>query len=581
MAARKKYSPLNVPSPVAKFMGRRRLVSDAIISKLRLQNQAANLAGSSVSSRVITSQIEMERRLELGPDANLDALTPLSRTIAFRYVAKIAPEAIRNPDIQNQRRLDAKNDIFNQISLAAVVSAILAPVDVGAKSVYKQSNIHCVDAMSILLFDRLHDTVRVGSSVRKEMKSKSRSISVTKNQPQCRTVKCYFDTSADGLLNVAIISIADRLFSEKRKWFRLDSGSNDYALWVLLISKTTKNKNNISEKENKSPNIDESNQSSTSNEELNENESEGEEEDAVINGLLKNKNYKETSTITDTVIMTEMLEYVILPYLVQKRKVSMYRTSAEFTVPSSRNLLSQTCNTTTYDQCEPHSSTESSSSSNESSSSSTSSSSPNIPSVESDLSRIPPPILVYLDGDYPQTMALVNGVLNIFEDDLVSVLKCPGGTSGICQPNDVMKSHMILRQSTTTGLYWEVFEKGVYELPDYWEDCLLPYFRQSGVSAASQNTYGYFFSTLSGLISKSFTVNIVKRGNSISILFIFYKLLFNTMFFFTFFYTLLRLRVSGIIPIQPPNNFPARDKLGKDTRGGCPTADRHDTYISC
>ena len=109
-------------------------------------------------------------------------------------------------------------------------------------------------------------------------------------------------------------------------------------------------------------------------------------------------------------------------------------------------------------------------------------------------------------------MALVNGVLNNFEDDLVSVLKCPGGTSGISQPNDVMKSHMILRQSTTTGLYWENFEKVVYELPEYWEDCLLPYFKQSGVSAASQSTYGYFFSTLSGLVSKSFTVNIVKKG---------------------------------------------------------------------
>lgn len=225
-------------------MGRRRLVSDAIITKLRLQNQTANLAGAAVSSRIMTSQIEVERRLELGPDANIDALTPLSRAVALRYVA------IRNPDIQNQRRLDAKNDIFNQISLAAVVSAILAPVDIGVKSVYKPSNIHCVDAMSILLFDRLNDTVRVGPSVRKEMKNQSRSISVTKNQPQCRTVKCYFDTSADGLLNVAIISIADRLFSEKRKWFRLDSGSNDYALWVLLISKNTKNKNSVGDKEN-------------------------------------------------------------------------------------------------------------------------------------------------------------------------------------------------------------------------------------------------------------------------------------------------------------------------------------------
>ena len=162
--------PLNIVSPIAKFMGRRRLVSDAIIAKLRLQNQAANLAGAAVSSRIMTSQIEVERRLELGPDANLDALTPLSRAVALRYVAQIAPVAIRNPDIQNQRRLDAKNDIFNQISLAAVVSAILAPIDIGVKSIYKPSNIHCVDAMSILLFDRLNDTVRVGLSVRKEMK---------------------------------------------------------------------------------------------------------------------------------------------------------------------------------------------------------------------------------------------------------------------------------------------------------------------------------------------------------------------------------------------------------------------------
>ena len=491
--------PLNIVSPIAKFMGRRRLVSDAIIAKLRLQNQAANLAGAAVSSRIMTSQIEVERRLELGPDANLDALTPLSRAAALKYVALIAPVAIRNPDIQNQRRLDAKNDIFNQISLAAVVSAILAPVDIGVKSIYKPSNIHCVDAMSILLFDRLNDTVRVGLSVRKEMKNQSRSISVTKNQPQCRTVKCYFDTSADGLLNVAIISIADRLFSEKRKWFRLDSGSNDYSLWVLLISKNTKNKNTVTDKENIPSNINESNQSNTTTEDSTENEIE--EEDIVINGLLKNKNHKEIPTITDTVIMTEMLEHVILPYLVQKREVSMRRKSAEFTVPTSRNTQSNS--TTDNPNNPPIFSSESSSSS---------SSSSNTPLLETDLSRIPPPILVYLDGDYPQTMALVNGVLNIFEDDLVSVLKCPGGTSGISQPNDVMKSHMILRQSTTTGLYWENFEKGMYELPDYWEDCLLPYFQQSGVSAASQSTYGYFFSTLSGLISKSFTVNIVKKG---------------------------------------------------------------------
>ena len=52
----------------------------------------------------MTSQIEIERRVELDPDANIDALTPLSRAVTLRYVAKIAPVAIRNLDIQNQRR---------------------------------------------------------------------------------------------------------------------------------------------------------------------------------------------------------------------------------------------------------------------------------------------------------------------------------------------------------------------------------------------------------------------------------------------------------------------------------------------
>lgn len=137
------------------------------------------------------------------------------------------------------------------------------------------------------------------------------------------------------------------------------------------------------------------NQGRTIAEESKENEvaedEEEEEEEMIINGLLKNRNFKEIPTITDTVIMTEMLEHVILPNLVQKRKASMNRISSEFTVPPSRNAQYQTSN-----------------SESSSSSTSTSSSSPNIPVVEIDFSRIPPPILVYLDGDYPQTMALVN-----------------------------------------------------------------------------------------------------------------------------------------------------------------------------
>jgi hypothetical protein len=71
---------------------------------------------------------------------------------------------------------------------------------------------------------------------------------------------------------------------------------------------------------------------------------------------------------------------------------------------------------------------------------------------------------------------------------------------------------MIFQQATTTGDYWDNFLDNSYDLPEYWVSHLLPYFKSSGVCAASQDTYGYFFSTLGQLIRKSFSEEIVRRG---------------------------------------------------------------------
>ena len=168
--------------------GRPQLVSDEIISKVTLANRNANLAGASISSANIIKMIEKERRASLGSDVNSESLKPLSRSCGARYVSVIAPVVIRNADMQNRRRLEAKDDIYNQISLAAVATAILEPPYIGGKSLYTSANIHCIDAMSVLLFDRLNEIVRVGKSIRSEMKSKHRSISKTQVQPQSRTV---------------------------------------------------------------------------------------------------------------------------------------------------------------------------------------------------------------------------------------------------------------------------------------------------------------------------------------------------------------------------------------------------------
>ena len=192
-------------------------------------------------------------------------------------------------------------------------------------------------------------------------------------------------------MNIAIISITDNLFIDDRKWFTLDSGSNDYDLWVLLLSKKRK-----SSKETFICDID-SNKENCPNRDNNKNIQEDSEDDQENATKEMSTNKKEPLTISDTMLVTEMLVHLILPKLMSKRLLSMNRKSLEFNIPSSDSDKS--------------SSSYSASSSWQLSSNSSSTLSP---------STIPP-ILIFMDGDYPQTMALVNGVLESISNDNISV----------------------------------------------------------------------------------------------------------------------------------------------------------------
>lgn len=70
--------------------------------------------------------------------------------------------------------------------------------------------------MSVLSFDKLMESVRIDPTASIELKKTSRSVSKTINQTQSRVVKYYFDSTAAGCLNIAVISITDRLFTEHR-----------------------------------------------------------------------------------------------------------------------------------------------------------------------------------------------------------------------------------------------------------------------------------------------------------------------------------------------------------------------------
>lgn len=54
------------------------------------------------------------------------------------------------------------------------------------------------------------------------------------------------------------------------------------------------------------------------------------------------------------------------------------------------------------------------------------------------------PMLLTLDGEYPQIVAVFNRVIEIAKSNNIEILKFPGGSSMQYQPNDLIRSHAII-----------------------------------------------------------------------------------------------------------------------------------------
>jgi hypothetical protein len=70
--------------------GRKRKVSDAVISIVKKLTYDNNVAGNSLSSREILKIIEIERHKVLTPGANRDALKPISKSLGLQILKQIA-----------------------------------------------------------------------------------------------------------------------------------------------------------------------------------------------------------------------------------------------------------------------------------------------------------------------------------------------------------------------------------------------------------------------------------------------------------------------------------------------------------
>lgn len=69
--------------------GRKRTLSDSVLDIVVMKYRESYSVGALVSSKTIIDLIEIERFLELGSGANLDALKPMSRSVGRRAAAQI------------------------------------------------------------------------------------------------------------------------------------------------------------------------------------------------------------------------------------------------------------------------------------------------------------------------------------------------------------------------------------------------------------------------------------------------------------------------------------------------------------
>jgi hypothetical protein len=142
---------------------------------------------------------------------------------------------------------------------------------------------------------------------------------------------------------------------------------------------------------------------------------------------------------------------------------------------------------------------------NSSSSSSSSSSTPTAATVSGVAQD---PMLLTLDGDHPQIEAVFNDLLPLAISQNIEFLKFPGGGSLQFQPNDLMRSHAIIKQYVKSKQY---IDKKNFE-PPIWMPKLRAILAPHRIDKASIDCFEGFFIQLQTILSKAFTVSTIMSG---------------------------------------------------------------------
>jgi hypothetical protein len=453
-----------------KKTGRKPYIPPEVIEAVKKRQRIDDLSKNSGSNDEIITKLQEEykersKRLQRNPMV----FPEMNSRTEQRYVHAVAPELENCGQLINKSREDALRSIYNPICHASTINALMEKLEEDGHTRLLKRNIYNLDATTSLISAGKTTPLRMAEGSREELKELHRNPATRGEVLKRRGIKQVYLTCGDSRLVCAVIIIKDRTIT-KLAWEKLSSDYG-YDLWILFQPAAKE--------------IQGSSREDTDND---------------LQELLDDtEGISEIGTVTiETEIMQIILKDMFIPCMLRKRDnaLSLIHRTIDANASVSHDSSGSSAPPSTSSAVPPEMELSSSTSDNE-------------------------PILLTLDGDYSQIEATFRCALDICAEHNIEVLKFPGGTSLMYQPNDLMRSHQILKSVVKSMMSKAAKGRALYK---EFEDCEMDPIALRverllfglHMPKASRDCFVNFFRILPLLLQKAFTMDVIRKGWKLS-----------------------------------------------------------------
>ncbi len=204
-------------------MGRPLHVSPQLLVDMTEEAKVRDMLKDSFTSETFQESLEKKMQATLDSDPNLPPLKArkLKPKTLHRNLVKALPVEVSQPSIQNSRRMEASQDAFNAISLAATWPAVISGPTVDGiedtEGAIDKDFMFNIDATSLILGKEVVKKVYLALGSKEKLKKLNLSAAITKKKElayQPRGVHVMATTSASGDLVHTLIKVKDNTAKE-------------------------------------------------------------------------------------------------------------------------------------------------------------------------------------------------------------------------------------------------------------------------------------------------------------------------------------------------------------------------------